>query len=69
MALEPVAGSWPLFHCRNPIQIHEDPPDGGSARRNINAYTREIHALCGIRTHDPRILAGETALGLTICDF
>jgi hypothetical protein len=34
--------------------------DGGSSHRKAATYTNtDIHALTGIRTHDPSFLAGE----------
>jgi hypothetical protein len=46
--------------------------DGGSARRKATTYTQDntntertnIHALSGIRTHDPRVRASEDSLCL-----
>jgi hypothetical protein len=57
MALQPFVGTWPLFYFPNP-----------SARRKTATYTQnntnieqthaDIHALIGIRTHDPSVRAG-----------
>jgi hypothetical protein len=51
----------------NPIHSRYDSLDGGSARRKAVTYTGQhkhiinanIHALGGIRTHDPSVRAGE----------
>jgi hypothetical protein len=64
MALQPFVGPWPLFQFLDLLHSQQDSSDGGSARRTgqhnhrINAHT-DIHASCGIRTHDPSVCAGE----------
>jgi hypothetical protein len=52
----------PLFQFLDPIYSQQDSLDGGSARRKASTYTQnntntEIHALSGIRTHDPSVRA------------
>jgi hypothetical protein len=54
MALQSFVGPWPLFQFLNPIHSLV----GGSARRKATTHTgqhkhRDIHALSGIRIHDP----------------
>jgi hypothetical protein len=56
MALQHYVGPWPLFQFLDPIHSRWDSLDGGSARRKNNT---DIHALSGIRTHDPSVRAGE----------
>jgi hypothetical protein len=71
MALQPFVGHWPLFQFLDPILSRYDPLDGGSACRKASTYTQKIikhrinahktdmHALSGIRTHDPSVRASE----------
>jgi hypothetical protein len=65
MALQSFVGPWPLFQFLNPIHSRYDSLDGRSAPRKgrylhtgqhkhrINAHNTDIHALSGIRTHNP----------------
>jgi hypothetical protein len=70
MALQPNVGPWPLLQFRNLFDTNGRTPwtiDHSVARplpahrttqHRINAHT-DIHALGGIRTHDPNFRASE----------
>jgi hypothetical protein len=70
MALEPFVGPWPLLQFRNlftqPVGLLGrviGPSQGrylntGQHKQRINAH-KDIHALSGIRTHDPGVRASE----------
>jgi hypothetical protein len=66
MALQSFVGPWPLFQFRNRFTQSVGLLDGRSARRKAYTYTHrikvhntDIHALSGIRTHDPSVRASE----------
>jgi hypothetical protein len=72
MALQPIAGPWPLLQFRNLLYMDGRTPwtsDQPVARllpthkHRINAHT-DIHGLSGIRTHDPSFWASEESLCL-----
>jgi hypothetical protein len=72
MALQPSVGPWPLLQFRNHFFFTEtvglvarmiNPSQGrylhtGQDKHRINAHT-DIHALRGIRTHNPSVRASE----------
>jgi hypothetical protein len=66
MALQPFVGPWPLLQFHNLFfyTVGRTPwtSDQSVARplptHRINAHT-DIHALSGIRTHDPSVRASE----------
>jgi hypothetical protein len=78
VALQPFVGSWLLLQFHNfftqtvgllgwvisPSQGHY--LHTGEHKHRINAYT-DIHALSGIRTHDPSVRASEDSLCLRSC--
>jgi hypothetical protein len=72
MILQPFVGPWPLFQFLNPIHSRQDSLDGGSARRKAstlyktNAHNTYIHALSGIRTHDPSVRASKDSSCLIV---
>jgi hypothetical protein len=81
MALQPFFGPWLLFQFLGPIHSQYDSLDGVSARRKASIYTQnntnteqthtDIHALSGIRTHDPSVRASEDSSFLRLrghCD-
>jgi hypothetical protein len=69
MALQPFVGPWPLLQFRNPFYTDGRPPstsDQPVARplpthRTTQTQNKrtDIHALSGIRTHDPSVPASE----------
>jgi hypothetical protein len=72
MALPAHSGPWPLIHFRNHFYTDGRTPwtsDQSVARplpthrttrtQNKRIHTRNIHALSGIRTHDPSVRASE----------
>jgi hypothetical protein len=69
MALQPFIGLWPLFQFRNLFYVEGRTPwtnDQPVARplptqRTIQTQNKrtDIHALSGVRTHDPSVPANE----------
>jgi hypothetical protein len=71
MALQPFVGPWPLFsvswsytHSVGPLGCGISPSQGVFLRteqhkHNTNAHNTNIHALSGIRAHDPSVRASE----------
>jgi hypothetical protein len=70
MVLQSFVWPWPVFSF---LILHrrQDSLDGGSARRKASTYrtqtqnkrihTPNIHALSGIRTHDPSVRESENS--------
>jgi hypothetical protein len=70
MALQPFVGPWPLLQFRDlfytdsrtPLTSYQPVarplPNTGQHKHRINAHT-DIHALGGIRTHDPSVRESE----------
>jgi hypothetical protein len=66
MALEPFVGPWPLsqfldFYTVGRSSCTEDQPVAHTEQQKhrINAYNIDVHALSGIRTHDPSARTSE----------
>jgi hypothetical protein len=69
MALWPFVRPWRFFQFLNAIHSRQDSLNGGSAHRKAATYTQDsrnteyahtdIHALSGIRTHDPSLRVSE----------
>jgi hypothetical protein len=70
MAAQPFGGPWPFFSLLIPYTVGRTPwwgisPSQGlylhaeQHKHGINAHNTDIHALSGIRTHDPSIRASE----------
>jgi hypothetical protein len=69
MALTGLTGPWPLLQFRRTPWTSDSPSQGrylykGQHKHRINTYTN-IHALSGIRIHDPSVRAGEDGSCLT----
>jgi hypothetical protein len=59
MVLQFFVGPWPLFQFLNHIHSRYDSLEGRSASRKAANLQTDIHALSGIRTHDPSVWGGE----------
>jgi hypothetical protein len=74
----PFVGPWPFYQFLNCIHSRYDSLDGGSAHLKAAAYTQnntnteytytDIHALSGIRIHDPSVRASEDSSCLRLCN-
>jgi hypothetical protein len=69
MGLQPFVGPWPVFQFLYLLRSRQDSLDRGSARRKVATHAQnninteqthtDIHALSGIRAHDPSVGASE----------
>jgi hypothetical protein len=70
MAVHPYVGPWPFFSFFILYTVGRTPSKGDqpvarplpthrTTQKRINAHNTDIHALSGIRTHDPSVRASE----------